>query len=250
MIKKAEVIALVQARGGSKGVPGKNIRPFAGHPLIAWSVVACNLATSIERTVLTTDDEDIAEVGRKYGAEIPFMRPSEFATDDATDFPVIKHALEWLRDNEGHVPRFVVQIRPTTPLREPDVLDKAVAALKASPEATGLRSVFEMPETAWKCFELKDGYLDSLATRLPGMGPEAANLPRQAFPATYIGQGYVDILRSEVVLKNGQTYGDNVLGFKTPDCGEVDVESDFRKLDFFKENFGKTVFDFLEAEHT
>lgn len=247
MSAKANVIALIQARGGSKGVPGKNIRPLAGHPLLAWSVVACTLAKSIERTILSTDDAAIAAAGRKYGAEVPFMRPAEFATDKATDYPVIRHALEWLRDNEGHVPEFVVQIRPTTPLREPAVLDQAVAALKASPEATGLRSVFEMPETAWKTFELKDGYLDSLATRMPGMGPEAANLPRQAFPSTYIGQGYVDILRSEVVLDKGQTYGERVMGFVTPDCGEVDVESDFRKLDFFKEDFGKTVFDHLEA---
>ena len=240
------VIALIQARGGSKGVPGKNIRLLANHPLIAWSIIACTLAESIERTILTTDDEEIAQVGRKYGAEVPFLRPSEFATDDATDFPVIKHALEWLRDNEGQVPEYVVQIRPTTPLREPAKLNEAIAALKAMPEATGLRSVFEMPETAWKSFQLKDGCLDSLATRLPGMGPEAANLPRQAFPTTYIGQGYVDILRSDVVLNKGQTYGDRVLGFETPDCGEIDVESDFRKLDFFKEDFGKTVHDYLE----
>ena len=244
---KENVIALIQARGGSKGVPGKNIRLFANHPLIAWSIVACNLAKSIERTILTTDDEEIAQVGRKYGAEVPFLRPSEFATDDATDFPVIRHALEWLRDHEGHVPEYVVQIRPTTPLREPAILNNAIAALRAAPEATGLRSVFEMPETAWKSFELKNGCLDSLASRLPGMGPEAENLPRQAFPATYVGQGYVDILRSAVVLDQGQAYGDKVLGFETPDCGEIDVESDFRKLDFFKKDFGKTVHDYLEA---
>ena len=247
MTDNSNVIALIQARGGSKGVPGKNIRPLAGHPLLAWSIVACNLAPSIERTILTTDDEAIAEVGRKYGAEVPFIRPSEFATDDATDFPVIKHALEWLGDNEGHVPEFIVQIRPTTPLREPAILDQAVAALQSSPKSTGLRSVFEMPETAWKCFELKDGYLDSLATRMPGRGQEAANLPRQAFPATYNGQGYVDILRSEIVLEKSQTYGENVIGFLTPDCGEVDIESDFLKLEFFKEQFGKTIFDHLEA---
>ena len=244
---QADVIALIQARGGSKGVPGKNIRPLAGHPLIAWSVVACNLAVSIQRTILSTDSEEIAEIATQFGAEVPFMRPSEFATDDATDYPVIRHALEWLRDNEGHIPRFVVQIRPTTPLRDPRLIDDAVAMLKASPEATGLRSVFEMPETAWKCFELKDGLLDSMATYLPGMGPEAANLPRQAFPSTYNGQGYVDILRSEIVLENGQTYGDRVLGFISPDCGEVDVELDFQKLEFFKDEFGKTVYDHLQA---
>lgn len=247
---KAKVVALVQARGGSKGVPGKNIRLLAGYPLIAWSVIACKLAESVDRCIISTDDAEIAEVARHYGAEVPFMRPSEFATDDATDFPLIKHALEWMSENEHHVPEFIVQIRPTTPLREPSVLDEAVGALRAAPEASGLRSVFEMSETAWKAFEIKGGYIDSLANRLPGINPEAANLPRQALPATYIGQGYVDILRSSVVLSEGKTYGDRVLGFISPDCGEVDVETDFRKLEFFKEDFGKTVFDYLVANYS
>ncbi len=245
----ADVVALIQARGGSKGVPGKNLRPLAGHPLLAWSVVACTLAASIPRTILSTDDAEIAEVGRRYGAEVPFMRPAEFATDTATDYPVIRHAIEWLRDDEGQAPDFVVQIRPTTPLREPETLDLAVAALEAAPEATGLRSVFEMSETAWKTFELSDGYLDSLATRLPGMGPEAANLPRQAFPSTYIGQGYVDIVRSRVVLEGQQTYGDRALGFVTPDCGEVDVESDFKRLEFMVDEFGHTVRQHLNENY-
>ena len=249
-MNNANVVALIQARGGSKGVPGKNIRPLAGYPLIAWSVIACKLASSIERSILSTDDAKIAEIGRHYGAKVPFMRPSEFAADDSTDFPVIKHALEWICENERHVPEFIVQIRPTTPLREPSVLDQAVEALRADPKASGLRSVFEMPETAWKTFELKGGYIDSLASRVPGMGPEAANLPRQAFPPTYIAQGYVDILRSSVVLNEGKTYGDRVLGFASPDCGEIDVESDFRKLDFFKEDFGKSVYDYLKANYS
>ncbi len=149
---QARVLALIQARGGSKGVPGKNIRPLGGFPLIAWSVAACRLAETIDRVVLSTDSEEIAEVAKAYGVEVPFMRPAAFATDTATDFVVIKHALEWLRDNEGHVPDLVVQIRPTTPLRDPAVIDEAVAKLKASPQATGLRSVFEMPESAWKTY--------------------------------------------------------------------------------------------------
>ena len=126
---KAKVVALVQARGGSKGVPGKNIRLLAGYPLIAWSVIACKLAESVDRCIISTDDAEIAEVARHYGAEVPFMRPSEFATDDATDFPLIKHALEWMSENEHHVPEFIVQIRPTTPLREPSVLDEAVGSI-------------------------------------------------------------------------------------------------------------------------
>lgn len=244
MSGKAEVIALIQARGGSKGVPGKNIRPLAGFPLLAWSVAACKLARTIERTILSTDDAAIAEVGREYGAETPFMRPSELATDTATDFPVIKHAIEWLRDNEGFIPTYIVQIRPTSPLRDPAVMDEAVARLKASPEATGLRSVFEMPESAWKTYETTNGYLTPLGAK--DGDTEALNKPRQAFPSTYFAQGYVDVVRSRVVLEQGRTYGNRILGFITPECGEVDCEEDFRKLDFFKEDFGKTVYEYLK----
>ncbi len=244
MSGKAEVIALIQARGGSKGVPGKNIRSLAGFPLLAWSVAACKLARTIDRTILSTDDAAIAEVGREYGAETPFMRPSELATDSATDFPVIKHAIEWLRDNEGFIPTYIVQIRPTSPLRDPAVMDEAVARLKASPEATGLRSVFEMPESAWKTYETTNGYLTPLGAK--DGDSEALNKPRQAFPSTYFAQGYVDVVRSRVVLEQGRTYGNRILGFITPDCGEVDCEEDFRKLDFFKEDFGKTVYKYLK----
>ena len=247
MSVNTNVIALIQARGGSKGIPRKNIRDFAGYPLLAWSVVACELSITIERIILSTDDEKIADVGRKYGAEVPFMRPAEFATDDATDYSTIKHALEWLRDNEGIMPELVVQIRPTTPLREPSILDDAVNLLRANPEATGLRSVFQMPETAWKCFEINDGYISSLASKLPDMPPDASNMPRQALRPTYISQGYVDILRSSIVLGEEQTYGEKVLGFLTPDCGEIDVESDFRKLEFFKTEFGGNIFNYLQA---
>lgn len=245
----AQVIGLIQARGGSKGIVGKNIRDLGGYPLLAWSVVASEMAQSIERTILSTDSEEIAAIGRKYGAEAPFMRPTEFASDAATDYPVIRHAIEWLRDEEGFLPEYVVQIRPTTPLRDPALIDVAVAKLKAAPDATGLRSVFKMSESAWKNFEMQDGYLAPLGMG-PGADTEAANNPRQAFASTYTGQGYVDVVRSSVILKQNATYGDRVIGFETPDCGEIDIEADFRKLEYFKKDFGNTVFEYLQANYS
>lgn len=176
------------------------------------------------------------------------MRPAEHATDTATDFVVFKHALEWFRANEGHVPEFIVQIRPTTPLRDPAVIDAAVAALIAAPKATGLRSVYEMPESAWKTFELdENGYLVGLISKVGNAGAEASNLPRQAFPPTYFGQGYVDILRSEVVLERGQTYGDRILGFVTQDVGEIDSEEDFDKIEYRVDRYGSPLLPYLES---
>lgn len=246
---RPQVVALIQARGGSKGVPGKNVRNLGGHPVLAWSVAACRLAKSIERTVLSTDSTEIADAGRRYGADVPFMRPAAYASDTATDLMVITHAIEWFRDHEGHVPEYVVQIRPTTPLRDPRVIDAAVAALKAAPDATGLRSVYEMPESAWKTFEIDShGYLVSLMSKVQTVGIEASNLPRQAFASTYCGQGYVDILRSEIVLEKGLTYGERILGFLSADVGEIDSEDDFKKLEYHLSTLGSPLLEFLNAD--
>src|SRR5512134_3427196 len=103
------ILALIPARGGSKGIPRKNIRSFAGYPLIAWSIAAGLQAKSISRVIVSTDDEEIAAVAREYGAETPFLRPAELAQDRTTDFPVFEHALKWLEEIEGYKPDIVVQ---------------------------------------------------------------------------------------------------------------------------------------------
>jgi len=119
----AKVLALVPARGGSKGIPRKNIRDFAGHPLIAYSIAAGLHAALVNRVIVSTDDEEIAEVARQYGAEAPFLRPAEFAQDQSLDLPVFQHALEWLAEKENYHPDVVVQLRPTSPVRPPGFVD-------------------------------------------------------------------------------------------------------------------------------
>ena len=107
-----EVLALIPARGGSKGIPRKNIRLFAGHPLIAWSIAAAKRSEYVTRVIVSTDDEEIAAVAREHGAETPFLRPAEFAQDNSTDLPLFEHALKWLEEVEGYRPEVVVQLRP------------------------------------------------------------------------------------------------------------------------------------------
>jgi CMP-N-acetylneuraminic acid synthetase len=101
MVDQLEVLALIPARGGSKSIPRKNIRPFGGHPLLAYSIAAGLQAESVTRVVVSTDDEEIAELSRGYGAEVPFMRPVELAQDDTLDLSVFVHALQWLESEEG-----------------------------------------------------------------------------------------------------------------------------------------------------
>ncbi|MBT3921890.1 MAG: acylneuraminate cytidylyltransferase family protein, partial [Nitrospina sp.] len=116
-------ISLIPARGGSKGIPRKNLALLDGKPLIAYSIEESLNCSLISRTIVSTDDPEIAEVARKYGAEAPFLRPSELAQDDTPDFPVFLHALEWLRANEDLSPDMFVQLRPTTPIRPSKIIE-------------------------------------------------------------------------------------------------------------------------------
>src|SRR5512140_3943973 len=112
-----DTLAIIPARGGSKGIPRKNIRDVAGYPLIAYSIAAGLQARTVTRVIVSTDDEEIAAVAREWGAETPFLRPAEFAQDKTTDLPVFEHALKWLEEVEGYHPDVIVQLRPTSPIR-------------------------------------------------------------------------------------------------------------------------------------
>src|SRR5262245_22108602 len=117
MVASGSVVAIVPARGGSKGIPRKNVREVGGHPLIAYSIAAGLASPLVSRVIVSTDNEEIASVARAYGAEVPFMRPAELAADDTPDLPVFIHALDWLARHENQSPAIVVHLRPTSPLR-------------------------------------------------------------------------------------------------------------------------------------
>lgn len=223
------IIALIPARAGSKGVPHKNIRKLGGHPLIEWSIAACNAATLIHRTIVSTDSEEYARIAREMGAEVPFLRPAEFSGDRSTDYDFIKHALDWFALNGGE-PEYIVHIRPTTPFRNPELIDQAVEAFINNSQATALRSVHPMSESAYKTFEIAPGgqlkRVASDSTELDG-----ANNARQEFPSTYIANGYVDVLSTRFIRKMQLIHGNYVVPFVTPVVGEVDTEEDFTNLE-------------------
>jgi N-acylneuraminate cytidylyltransferase len=226
----SKTVALIPARAGSKGVPNKNVRTLGGYSLLAWSVAACLKSTSVERTIVSTDSSEYAELARRQGAEAPFLRPAAISGDRSTDYEFIAHALDWLRDN-GDEPALVVHIRPTTPLRDPGLIDAAVRAFAGSTDATALRSVHEMAESAYKTFEIAaGGHLKRLGADSTAL--DAANNARQQFPATYQANGYVDVLSSAFIRRSGLIHGDRVLPFVTPMVTEVDTLEDFDYLEF------------------
>jgi N-acylneuraminate cytidylyltransferase len=224
------VWAIVPARAGSKGLPDKNILCLSGHPLIGWSVRAGVLSQRIERVIVSTDSERYAEIARSYGAETPFLRPVEFATDLSPDLGFMQHAISWFLKNEGVAPDLWVHLRPTTPMRKVALIDEAVDVAIADAEATALRSVHLMPESAYKAFEVREGRLSQVGSGSTAL--DAANNARQAFPATYYANGYVDVVRTSLIRERGIMHGDRVRAFVTSLTEEVDCPEDFDYLEF------------------
>ena len=224
------VVAIIPARSGSKGVPGKNVRELGGRPLMEWSIQACHKSAIISRVIVSTDSPAYADLAIVLGAEAPFLRPSEISGDNSTDYDFVLHALNWLRSEDSE-PELLVHIRPTTPYRLPALIDQAIQAYQAEPRATSLRSVHQMSESAFKTFEISTtGPLKCLFSDSTSV--DSANNARQQFPATYHANGYVDVLSSSFVRSHGLIHGDWVMPFITPAVVEVDTEDDFVHLEF------------------
>lgn len=239
-----KVIAVIPARGGSKRVPGKNVKLFGGYPLLAYAIAAARLARTVERTIVSTDAPDIAALARTYGAETPFLRPAEFATDSSGDIDFVRHLLDWLRDHEGGEPEYLVHLRPTTPLRDPELIDRAVGDLTARPEATALRSVHPLRESPYKQFIIEHGYLAGMFPHDPR--PEYYNLPNQVFPPAYQPDGLVDVLKTDTVRRLGVLHGTKMLGFVVPDPGEIDTPEDFAYVEHLRTQRGSVLRDWLQ----
>lgn len=126
MSRQCDSVAFIFARGGSKGLPGKNIRMFAGKPLIAWAIEHAHEAQGIRRVIVSTDSEEIAAVAAHHGAEVPFMRPSHLARDDSPEWLSWRHALEFIRNDEGSLPDAVVSVPATAPLRQPADIERCL----------------------------------------------------------------------------------------------------------------------------
>ena len=243
-MSKKEILALIPARGGSKSIPKKNIVDVGGFPLIAYSIAAAKMSKYISRIIVTTDSAEIAAVAKQYGAEVPFMRPAEFASDTAVDFDVVKHALEWLKEHEGHEPEYTVFLRPTTPLREPAVVDRAIENILAHSEATSLRSGHEIRESPYKLFGKEGDYFVGLFPQDPR--PEYYNLPRQSFPPVYQPDGYVDIWKRQTIIEKGVLHGERILACIVEDTGEIDNPKDLDIIQFHLEKDQYEIVEYLK----
>ncbi len=226
---RREILAVIPARGGSKGVPQKNIRPLAGKPLIYYAIEAARRARRVTRTIVSTDSPEIARIAERLGAEVPFLRPPELAVDDVQDLPVFDHALRWLEENEAFRPTAVVHIRPTAPLRTARHIDAAIKVLLAHPEWDSVRSICPAPKHPFKMWRLDRGMLKPFVPeRLSGIR-EAYNYPRQKLPSAYVQNGSVDVIWTKTIVR-GRSMSGRVIGaylMAETESVNIDTEIDF-----------------------
>jgi len=245
MVARPEVLAIVQARGGSKGIPRKNIKRFAGIPLVAYSIAAGLQAQSVTRTILSTDDEEIAAVGRQWGAETPFIRPAELAQDNTTDLPVFQHALRWLEENEGYKPDAVIQLRPTSPVRPRGCVDEGVKLLLEHPEADSVRGVVpagQNPHKMWR-IDPVSGQMKNLLD-VPGIA-EPYNSPRQILPPVFWQTGHIDVIRPHIITEQNTMSGKVILPLMIDPRYTVDIDgpSDWARAEWLVYNGGLDMVD-------
>jgi YrbI family 3-deoxy-D-manno-octulosonate 8-phosphate phosphatase len=223
VVKEAEVLAIVQARGGSKGLPNKNLLPVQGFPLVAYSICSALAAFQVTRTIVSTDSEAIAEAARAYGAEVPFLRPASIAADDTLDLPLFEHALDWLWEHERYRPEMVVQLRPTTPLRPRGLIDRAVSLLRSDRQADCVRAVTTPKQTPYKMWRpAADGYMKQL---IEIDLVEPYNLPRQKLPAVLWQTGHVDIIWTGTIFEQRSLTGRRVKPIIVDPAYCVDIDT-------------------------
>lgn len=224
MYKNREILALIPARGGSKGVPRKNLRLLGGKPLIAYSIETARSCPLIDRVIVSTDDQEIAQVARKYSAQVPFIRPRELAQDDTPDLPVCVHALKWLHDKESYDPEILIFFRPTGPLRTLEQITEGIKLLLSHPAAESVRSVNEPPQTPYKMWRPGHPFMKPILHYKKIREPY--NSLRQILPKVYQTNPYVHVVWTKTVLKKRSMTGKRVLALPI-EGPVVDIDSEF-----------------------
>ncbi len=241
-IQKGLTYAIIPARSGSTSIKDKNIHLIGKHPLMAYSIAAAKVCKNINRVIVSTDSERYAEVANRYGAETPFLRPAEISGKYSTDIEFMQHAINWFGDNEKVLPEFWVHLRPTSPLRNSELIDDAIDKFRSS-DADCLRSVHLCRECPYKWFNMsEDGHLKTLC----GISFDEANGPRQNYPPVYIPNGYVDVLRTEQILRTGTMYGSSAISFETSEMIDIDYSSELEEVQRLIVDFTGPVGEYLK----
>ncbi len=233
---KTEILAIIPARSGSKSVKDKNIRLIDNKPMLAYSIEHALSSQYITRTIVSTDSEQYAEIARTYGAETPFLRPAEYATDTALDYDVFYHALKFLEEQEGYIPKLVVQLRPTYPTRNVSDIDRMIEQMLADETIDSMRCIAPATEIAYKMWhcassdsDLKPGC--SRITPIMRDLPECYNMPRQQLPKVYYQNACIDVIRTNVITIQHSMSGENIVGYEMKENFDIDTEEEFKRAE-------------------
>ena len=218
MYEGQRILAVVPARGGSKGLPGKNIRELAGKPLIAWSIEAGRQSRYVDTLFVSTACPDIARVARQWGGDVPFMRPAELATDEAKGIDAILHAVRWHREN-GQVFDLVLVLQPTSPLRTAEDIDHAVEFFFAK-NAGAVVSVCPTDHHPWWSNTLpSDGSMKDF------LRPELQNINRQSLPTFYRLNGAIYLAQIDFLEKTRSFVADGAFGCPMVSEKSIDIDN-------------------------
>lgn len=214
------ILAVVTARGGSKGIPGKNTVPLAGKPLIAWTIEAALQSRSAPRVIVSTDDEEIAQVAKDWGAEVPFMRPVELSGDNSPHIPVVLHAVQWVMQHFASAPDYILLLQPTSPLRTSGDIDASIqlALEKKADSVVGVAEARPHPYVTKRL--LPDGRLEDFMTIPPGY------LARQSLPPIYAINGAIYLVRRRVLLEKQSFFTDRTYAYVMPSERSLDIDTE------------------------
>ena len=243
------ILAVIPARSGSKSVPHKNIRDICGKPMLAYSIEHGLKSKYINRVIVSTDSEHYGDIAKHYGAEVPFIRPAEYATDTALDIDVFRHALTYLKENEGYEADIVVQLRPTYPIRRIEDIDSMIEICMEDESVDSVRSMSLAKEIPYKMWVEETGmdeadagsenppvYQEEAEPKekqiirvkpLVDTIPECYNMPRQQLPVVYYQNACIDVLRPRVIFEMNSMSGKKIVGYKMQDNFDIDTEEEF-----------------------
>lgn len=220
-----KILAIIPARSGSKSVPNKNIRLINNKPMLAYSIEHAKNSKYINKIILSTDSIEYQKIGQKYGAETPFLRPKEYATDTSLDIDVFYHALTYLKENENYIPDIVVHLRPTYPIRNTNDIDNMIEIALNNSNIDSVRSLAEAKEIPFKMWTMKESReIEPICKTIP----ECYNMPRQELPKVFYQNACIDVIKADVILKQKSMTGKNIYGYVMQNNFDIDTEEEFK----------------------
>jgi CMP-N,N'-diacetyllegionaminic acid synthase len=215
------VVGIIPARGGSKGLPQKNIRLVRGKPLISYTIETALACPTLDRVIVSTDDLSIAEIAHEAGAEVPFLRPQELAQDITHTPPVIAHAVQYIEEHEGYRVDLAVTLQPTSPLRRKEHINKAVETLQQDPSLDSVMTVCQAELPPFWMMQLEEGKLIPFIND----GVDYFLLERQQLPPVYHPSGAVYVTRRKLLLEEGVIIGKRVGAVIMDEVSSLDVDT-------------------------